>query len=628
VTYANNGNPVSLASVVAITASGQAVSALTDPAGNYRIDGLPLNLTYSVYVHPLPPDAIAADDSGLRTPMDPNGARFNAGGPFQTTFFAGPTGTLDPRAAAQFSLIATQRAFTDVNFTVQPRASVPTYNVQVYSRLTTATRTYGNPSDADGVTISDYPGFIDSTQTTGLVIARAAAPAILPVPQSVTVLGGFATATLNNPVYPSILPYSNRPGDFIAIYFSVPQGAGTGPRHMVFNFGNDIYVLPVGVDVVRQGPPAVTAAAQNPDGTVTVAGAGLGNDSRVFFDGLQSTQGTLNPDGSLTVTPPPGATGQAAAVTVYNSDGQNSTILPGTVPPTYTYSGASGAPQIVSISPNSIPAGTSAMVDINVANMNFVDGQVTIGFGSDDVQVLRVWVVNPTHAVADVWVQAGATAGLTEVTALSGMQAATLSNAFQIQSPRAAAPAIASIVNNDSSQPNITPGAIVVINGQNLATSFGSVQLALNDTALQPAFVSTTQVAFVVPPAFPVGPATLKFTSSGALSTYTLQIDGPAPQITGVATQAGTPLAGAVATVGDVLNLTVSNLDPAVVANRQSRLRVTVGGMEMTSQQVTPAGAGVYQIQITLNQSFASSQVPLTVVADGLSSAPVGIIVR
>ena len=90
------------------------------------------------------------------------------------------------------------------------------------------------------------------------MIARAQAPAILPTPQSVTVLGGFAPATLNNPVYPSIFPYSNRPGDFMAIYLLMPPNAGTGPRHMVFNFGNDIYVLPSGVDLVQKGPPVAT----------------------------------------------------------------------------------------------------------------------------------------------------------------------------------------------------------------------------------------------------------------------------------------------------------------------------------------------------------------------------------
>src|SRR5581483_4930582 len=86
VTFANNGAGVSLASVVAISANGPAVSTLTNPDGTYRIDGLPANFTYSVYAHPLAPDAVVADDSGLRRPVDQNNTAFNASGPFQTVF--------------------------------------------------------------------------------------------------------------------------------------------------------------------------------------------------------------------------------------------------------------------------------------------------------------------------------------------------------------------------------------------------------------------------------------------------------------------------------------------------------------------------------------------------------------
>ena len=55
-----------------------------------------------------------------------------------------------------------------------------------------------------------------------------------------------------------------------------PFGAGIGPRHMVFNFGNDIYVLPGGVNLVVKGPPQITAATPNADGTVT--GLDISND--------------------------------------------------------------------------------------------------------------------------------------------------------------------------------------------------------------------------------------------------------------------------------------------------------------------------------------------------------------
>jgi uncharacterized protein (TIGR03437 family) len=624
VTFANNSGGVSLASVVAISPTGPAVSTLSNPDGTYRIDGIPANYTYNVFVHPLPPDALSADDSGLRRPVDLNNAPFNASTPFQTIFYAGSSGTLDPGSATAFPIVG-GASVTGIDFSVQPRSAVPTYNVQTYTRIATATRIYGNPGD---VTVTGYPGFLDTTQTTGLVIAQAAAPAILPTPQSVTIMGGFAPAPLNNPNYPAVYPYSNRPGDYMGIFILVPPGAGTGSRHMVFNFGSDIYVLPSGIDLVRQGPPVASAVSQNADGTVTVTGAGFGFDSRVFFDGLQAQQGTFNSaDGSLTVTPPPGAGSQNAAVTVYNSDGQNSTIMPGVNPPTYTYP-SSGTPQILTVSPNSLPAGSSAVIDVTAANMNFVDGQVTLGFGSDDVQVRRVWVLSPTHAIANVSIEGNAAVGISEVSVVSGMQVASAPNGFQVQSARAGAPVIASVVNADPTQQIVSAGSFVTIFGQTLATSLAGVQVLLNDVPVTVVFANATQINFVVPSGFPAGPATLRLTSGGVPALpVILQIDTPPPSILLVNTASNTPLGASSAAAGDVLNVLVTGLDSAVLAN-PSRVKVTVSGLAMAVQQVTQLTTGLYQIQIVVNQSFGASQVPLAVWVDGVSSAPISVTIR
>jgi uncharacterized protein (TIGR03437 family) len=614
VTLANNGQGVSLASVVAISPNGPAVSALTNPDGSYRIDGVPANFSYNIYVHPLPPDAISSDQSGLRLPVDQNNAPFSASAPFQTIFYAGTIGTLDPSRASLIP-VAGGTVLNDVNFSVRAQAAVPTYNVQTYSRILTATRVYGFPGDE---TVSGYPGFLDATLNSGGVIVQAASPAVLPVPQSVAILGNFPVATLGNQNYPSIVPYSSKPGDYIALYLLIPPGSGTGPRHMVFNFGNDIYVLPSGVELVKQGPPVAAAAAQNGDGSVTVTGAGFGYDSRVFFDGLQAPQGTLNPDGSLTVMPPVGANAQTASITVYNSDGQNSSVLPTATAPTFTYGPA--APQIVGISPSALPAGVTAMVDITAAGMNFVDGQVTIGFGSDDVQVRRVWVLSPTHAIANVMVTSNATPGLTEVSAIAGMQVASQQNGFQIQPARAAIPSITSVVNGDPNQRALFSGNFATIYGQNFASSTNAVQITLNDTPVLIGFASPGQINFLVPPGFATGPATLKVTSGGTVAfPVMVQIDNAPPVITSVNTGA--------AVAGDALQFTVAGLDAGAVADR-SRLKVTIAGMEMTIEQITPQGAGTYQIVVAVNQSFGASAVPLAIWVDGLSSAPVSVTVR
>ncbi|HXA48725.1 MAG TPA: carboxypeptidase regulatory-like domain-containing protein, partial [Candidatus Acidoferrum sp.] len=84
VTYSNQ-TPTVLASVVAINPTGSAVSALTNPDGTYRIDGVPAG-NYLLYVHPLPPDAVPFDGTGIRLPQDQNGGSFQPTGPFNTVF--------------------------------------------------------------------------------------------------------------------------------------------------------------------------------------------------------------------------------------------------------------------------------------------------------------------------------------------------------------------------------------------------------------------------------------------------------------------------------------------------------------------------------------------------------------
>lgn len=619
VTFAGSGAGVSMASVVAISPTGPAVSTLTNPDGTYRIEGIPANFSYHVYAHPLPPDAVPADESGLRRPVDFSNVPFSPSGVFQTVFYAGGAGTLDPARAASLA-VAPGSTTGDINFSVQPRPEVPTYNVQTYSRITAATREYGNPGDTD---VIGYPGFINSASNRlGLVIVKAQSPAVLPVPDSVTILGGFAPATRANALAqqaPGVYPYSGRPGDYIGLFFVVPPSAGTGPRHMVFNFGNDLYVLPYGVDLVQKGPPVATSAIANADGTVTVSGAGLGPDSRVFFDGAQASQHVFSgtdAQGTLTVMPPPGASGQTAQVTIYNSDGQNSTILRSAGAPTYTYP-ATGAPQVVSVSPNAIPAGTTAMVEVTVNNLTLVDGQVTIGFGTDDVHARRVWVLSPTRALVNVAVASNATAGLSAVSVISGMEVGSAANAFQVQAPRPGVPAILTVVNGVDPALPILGGQFATIFGFNLA----GAQVSLNDVPVQVLFSGANQVNFLVPAGSPTGPLTLRLlTAAGSALPVVLHVDAPAAAIAAVNTSSAGP--------GDTLQITVIGLDAAVAANPVGRLRVTVSGVEMTIQQITPVATGVYQVSATVNQSFGAASVPLVVWVDGSPSAAVQVIIR
>jgi uncharacterized protein (TIGR03437 family) len=276
-----------------------------------------------------------------------------------------------------------------------------------------------------------------------------------------------------------------------------------------------------------------------------------------------------------------------------------------------------------------LPAGVSSMVDITAQNTNFVNGQVTVGFGTDDITVNGLWVVSPTHLQANVVVAPNAAPGASEVSVISGFQVVTQPFAFQTQAANPSLPSIAlPIVNAAPTQQTVYPGAIASIYGSSLAVLPTAAQVTLNNVPVQIQSASATQINFLIPSGVPAGPATLNV-NNGLASAFPviLQISNPPPIITGVTNLSGVPLgAGNSATMGEVLNVVVAGLDPTVPAN-PSRLQVTVSGISVTVLGITPAPNGQYQIQIVVTQSFAGAQVPLAVWVDGSSSAPFTITV-
>jgi uncharacterized protein (TIGR03437 family) len=601
-----NGQGVALASVVAIPPVGPAVSALTNPDGSYTISGLPAN-NYLLYVHPLPPDAVVANNLGLRPPVDQNNQSLPPfGSAFRTIFFPG---TNNLQQATSFSVIP-GTTITGQNFSVTPQSAVSMYDMLTYSY-----------NQARSLSIS--PAYVNTTSGQITVVAQAYY-STTPIPQSVTILGGFASASACGTV-PCFSPYDNA----LAIYLNVPLGVASGPRHMVFALPNgDIYVLPNAVNLVQRNPPAINAVTPNGDGTVTVTGTNFGIDSSVYFDGQPATVQANDGRASVTVVPPPGYSGQNASVIVFNSDGQNSTFYQSQNPPAYTYPNT-GTPQI-SLNSSSLPANASSLVDITAVNMQFVDGQVTVGFGTSDISVRRVWVVSPTHLIANVSVASGAALGISEVSVISGFQIAAQSGAFQTQAASPSLPSIAQpIANADPNQPIIYPGAAVTIYGSNLGTSPNAAQLTLNDQGVPILFLNSNQLNFVVPAGFPPGLAVLKLNNGSTSSLpIEIQIDSAPPAITQVTSALGQLLdTSHLASAGDILLATVSGVDGSV-ANNTARIQLTLSSVPMPVMKVTAVSGNTVQVTFLVSQSFGGFTAPVVVTVDGARSSPYNIIVR
>jgi len=343
----------------------------------------------------------------------------------------------------------------------------------------------------------------------------------------------------------------------------------------------------------------------------------------VHFDSLPAagacSSGTSAGCATITVTPPSGANGQTSYITVFNADGQNSTFLqqyPNM--PVYTYP-AVNTPQLQAVNPASLPRGGEAMVDITTSNTNFVPGQVTVGFGTSDITVTGVWVIHPNELWVDVTVAPGAALGSSEISVISGFQVMTQPAGFQVVPAISGAPAILAVVNGVPGQATIYPNAVATIWGANLANP----QITINGQPAQVAYSSGDQVNVAVPAGTPTGPVILNLTTSGGSVSLVVPISYAPPVILGITEPSGAVVdATDTAVSGDQLTIAISGLDPTVTL-ASGRLQVMVAGVSMPVQSISAS-----QIQFTLNQSFNGTQVPVTIVVDGSSSAPFTILAQ
>jgi len=294
----------------------------------------------------------------------------------------------------------------------------------------------------------------------------------------------------------------------------------------------------------------------------------------------------------------------------------------------------------VGVNPPALPAGfdvdgTASMVDITATNSNFVRGQVTVGFGTSDIAVRRVWVLSPTHLVADVVVADNAAIGASTVNVISGFQVLSQPAAFQIQPANSNLPAPALPVYDSLSYATVLHDADYgSIFGSNLlAPTSSNAQVLLNGQPAPVLYAAANQINFQIPTGFPVGPATLQV-NNGANSSFPvyLEIDSP-PAVIDVSAASPSAVSNASGTAvqvvnpGDVVSVQVTNVDPGIVTT-PGRVTVTLSGVPMTVLSVTSAGAGLFQIQFAVTQSFAGWQVPLVVSVDGSPSLAVQVTAR
>jgi uncharacterized protein (TIGR03437 family) len=616
------GNPVHLASVVALSAGSAAVSALTAPDGTYRMDGL-LPGPYQVYVHPLPPaNQAGLGPANIVLPVLDTATRIAASGPFQTTFY-GNTTDLGRTPAV---VVRAGGVTTGIQFQVTPTDQLSLYGVTTYSFP-------GN--GAPGI----HPAFLDQTQEVGFLLAYGQGLTENLAALTVEVLGEELHARKPQP-YEGY----NR---YIRLDFDIEPFSRVGPKHLLFRLPADIYVLPSGMHLTSQPAPVIhwveETAGAGQQGVWSVHGVNFDPLSTVYFDGLPAQIVGIDAEGNeIQVVPPPGPPGHRAIVTVYNPDGQSSalTLPDGNVIFPYFSSGAAS----LTMSPDYIHAGTDRVVEIRGEGVSFLPGETVVGFGNSEVIARQVEVLSPTHLRAVVTVPPESTNGNYLVSVTSGLLVMTLSQRLRTgDAPlnlEGGPPTVryGSVVNSATMTRDLSPGVLASLFGENLTPAAALSEAALSGSPRQGGAVKVTfngqeavlfavsrrQINLQIPPSVQPGSAELRVSVGGAVSEPMLvEIARVSPGVFGVTRRDDSWVAGSnPAGPGENLSIMATGLGGAAWVRTtpsgalDSPVQVQLGSARLSPEAIEPVAGmpGLYRIRFSLPQGLSSAtQVSLLV---------------
>lgn len=594
---AANGEGIAMASVVAIAPRGAAISALTNPDGTFKIEGLPPG-QYYVYAHPLPSALQGEPTPGnILPPVDGSGQAFDFGSNFDTIFF--------PASRTPFVTVTVSagEATEGIDFSVTRRATPGIHSVQTYSFPAQIAVKPAQLYSAGG------PRNFMVASGVGLVQNNQPAPGL-----QISTIGGFATVPSNG-----IRPYSPSPGFFLEVNFQFAPFTQEGPGHLLFTRGTDLYVLPNALRIAQRPAPRIESVTwRSEDSAIVVTGQNFTADTRIFFDGIAAPLRSFEDQTRLTVSLPPAAPGHRAAVAAFNSDGQSSLFVQ---PPfEYLYEGLveSAFANNVILSPGTLPAGTESLVEITAPSLGGnAESTIQAGFSSSDIQVRRLWVAGNGRILANVRVSPAAAGSSATLTLTNGLRLLTQPNALLITPPpsrliQAALP---------SGVLGLVPGtpAQLQVNSPQLA---GAPTVSLNGQSATIVSYENGILTFAVPANLPTGPIAVRVGMGGEVGLpLGIQVLPPPALITSVIAGINQNISEArPARPGEILTVNVSGLPESISAfGSTPRLTLSVGGIEHRTISVTPLGSAV-QFQFILQNSVPTGNLPLHVTIDGVTA--------
>ena len=581
-----------LASVVAVSPGGAVIGTLTHPDGTYRIEGL-LPGQYFLYAHPLPPTLQGEVTPGnVILPVDGAGRVMPGGQQFDTVFY--------PASRVPFAAIRVDANQTvgSINFSVT-RRNAPTaiHSVQTYSY----------PGQ-----VAVKPAHLYTSGARNLVVMGGSG--VMQSGLQISAISGAVSVPPNG-----IRPYASAPDSFIQTDFQFGQFAGEGPIHLIFSRNNDLYVLPYGLRVVERQAPQITNVARVDATDVVVTGNGFTPSTRVAFDGVLGTVRSFDEEsGRLMVTAPVATPGATLHVVAFGSDGQSSLFMQ---PAANLATGGAelASANGVTLSASTLPAGTESMIEIT--GSNFAEGSTSIGFGSPDIEVRRVWFPSPNRALANVWVASGVAGNSYSFTILNGLRLSTQPGALQISSARTGWLNVSGAA--------LIAGTTATVNVNGLTISgLTPLQLTVNDQPVQVVGVNGSNVTFAVPRSLANGVAVLRFQSGGdAALPLAVTVTQPQAMIVSVTAGFGTPITSdRPARYGELMNLLVAGLPESLP--QQPKVSLTIGGIEHRLLTISPSAGGFLQLQFTIQTVVPQGTQPMVVTVEGVSVSPYSLHVR
>ncbi len=610
-----NDHGVNLASVVALSPQGTAVSSLTHPDGTYRIEGIPSG-QYFVYVHPLPPPVYGeVSRANLVMPRGPDGEPILALDYFDAQFYPGVK-SLD--TAVTVPLKRGEEA-AGIDFFVNDRGVPPVHSVTTYSFP-------GN------VAVPSAHVSLDAARRFLVAFGFGLSDGTAPVPGlSAQVIGGSA-------VIPSggLTPYAPDPR-FVQINFEVNPFSGAGSRHLLFNLGDDVYVLPAGLQLSQAAPPSIAGLFEVVDGdgeaVVVVVGQQISERTTILFDGVPAQLLGPGAEGGVIVRPPPAPANHRATVIALNRDGQSSWFLDGVQPPTYDYPEREQGG--LTPFPESVASGKEAMVEIRGVNTRFEAGETIVGFGSSDVVVRDYVVVNPTLIRANVAVVPGAPESAISVSTVTGIRGIHQQRVFRTAPGDLFTPSLHSPAYDvESSKPVAYLGKNATLRVSALPAEVGPSQIVftLNDQPAPVLAVDGERLEFTVPSTVEPGPVVARLSAAGrTASPILLRVALAPPKILSVHSHTGAGIAPeSPARPGELVQIRLLLVGAEAEAITPERVSIVVDGLEHGASDVLAfeEEPSLRIVQFHLGTSVSSGeQIPLTVAVDGRPSEPVFITV-